>query len=93
VVRHRTGGIDGSRWREGEGSIRRLTSGEHAAAATHGVGLVAYLSGRIYDDEGQAEQAKAQYQEALAVSGSPDQHDKQRKRSCGLQRGKPPERP
>ena len=52
----------------------RLTSGQRAAtqdplvlAWSH-----VYLA-RIYDDEGQAEQAKTEYQAALAVDGGPEQ--------------------
>src|ERR1700676_791692 len=52
----------------------RLTTGERAAtedplvlAWSH-----VYLA-RIYDDEGQAEQAKTEYQAALAVNGGPEQ--------------------
>jgi tetratricopeptide (TPR) repeat protein len=52
----------------------RLTTGEHAAmqdpmvlAWSH-----VYLA-RIYDDEGNPEVAKAEYQSALAVQGGPDQ--------------------
>ena len=62
---------DGPRARE---VFTRLTEGEHAAtddpmvlAWSH-----VYLA-RIYDDEGQSELAKTQYQEALAVSGGPEQ--------------------
>jgi tetratricopeptide (TPR) repeat protein len=52
----------------------RLTVGEHAATADPMV-LVwshVYLA-RIYDDEGNSEVAKAEYQSALAVQGGPDQ--------------------
>src|ERR1700730_9624509 len=62
---------NGSRAKEVFG---RLTSGEHAATDDPMVLAWSHIYlARIYDDEGQAEQAKTQYQEALAVSGSPDQ--------------------
>jgi len=52
----------------------RLTSGEHAATDDPMVLAWSHIYlARIYDDEGQTEQAKTQYQEALAVTGSPDQ--------------------
>src|SRR6202043_1692666 len=52
----------------------RLTTGEHAATDDPMVLAWSHIYlARIYDDEGQAEQAKSQYQEALAVTGSPDQ--------------------
>jgi tetratricopeptide (TPR) repeat protein len=52
----------------------RLTSGEHAASDDPMVLAWSHIYlARIYDDEGHAEEAKAQYQEALAVTGSPDQ--------------------
>src|SRR5256885_13412482 len=52
----------------------RLTSGDHAAAADPMVLAWSHIYlARIYDDEGQADQAKLQYQQALAVNGSPDQ--------------------
>jgi len=73
----------------------RLTSGEHAAnddpmvlAWSH-----IYLA-RIYDDEGQMEQAKTQYQEALAVTGSPEQaRQAAQKGLAAFATGKPSERP
>jgi tetratricopeptide (TPR) repeat protein len=52
----------------------RLTVGEHAATEDPMV-LVwshVYLA-RIYDDEGNSQVAKAEYQSALAVQGGPDQ--------------------
>jgi hypothetical protein len=52
----------------------RLTAGEHAATADPMV-LVwshVYLA-RIYDDEGNSEVARTEYQSALAVQGGPDQ--------------------
>jgi len=83
---------DGARAKEVFG---RLTSGEHAAAADPMVLAWSHIYlARIYDDEGQAEQAKAQYQEALAVSGSPDQaRQAAQKGLAAFSGGKPPERP
>ena len=73
----------------------RLTTGEHAAtddpmvlAWSH-----VYLA-RIYDDEGQGELAKAQYQEALAVNGGPEQaRQAAQKALAASMRVTPPERP
>jgi tetratricopeptide (TPR) repeat protein len=73
----------------------RLTSGEHTAtddpmvlAWSH-----VYLA-RIYDDEGQADQAREQYQQALAVTGSPDQaRQAAHKGLAAFSGGKLPERP
>jgi predicted Zn-dependent protease len=73
----------------------RLTSGEHTAnedpmvlAWSH-----VYLA-RIYDDEGQTDQAKMQYQQALAVTGSPDQaRQAAQKGLADFRGGKLPERP
>ncbi len=83
---------DGARAKEVFG---RLTSGEHAAAADPMVLAWSHIYlARIYDDEGQADQAKAQYQEALAVSGSPDQaRQAAQKGLAAFSGGKPPERP
>jgi tetratricopeptide (TPR) repeat protein len=62
---------DGPRAKEVFG---RLTSGEHAAADDPMVLAWSHIYlARIFDDEGQLDQAKAQYQQALAVNGSPDQ--------------------
>jgi Tfp pilus assembly protein PilF len=52
----------------------RLTMGEHAAAQDPMVLTWSHIYlARIYDDEGQAEQAKTEYQAALAVNGGPEQ--------------------
>jgi tetratricopeptide (TPR) repeat protein len=83
---------DGSRAKDVFG---RLISGEHAAnddpmvlAWSH-----IYLA-RIYDDEGQTELAKTHYQEALAVTGSPDQaRQVAQKGLAAFNAAKPPERP
>jgi hypothetical protein len=73
----------------------RLTSGEHAAADDPMVLAWSHIYlARIYDDEGQADQAKAQYQEALAVTGSPDQaRQAAQKGLAAFSGGKLPERP
>src|ERR1700719_3334173 len=73
----------------------RLTSGEHAAAADPMVLAWSHIDlARIYDDEGQADQAKVQYQEALAVTGSPDQaRQAAQKGLAAFTGGKPSERP
>jgi tetratricopeptide (TPR) repeat protein len=73
----------------------RLTSGEHAAADDPMVLAWSHIYlARIYDDEGQADQARAQYHEALAVTGSPDQaRQAAQKGLAAFSGGKPPERP
>jgi hypothetical protein len=52
----------------------RLTTGEHAATQDPMVLTWSHIYlARIYDDEGLAEQAKTEYQAALAVNGGPEQ--------------------
>jgi len=52
----------------------KLTSGDHAATQDPMVLVWSHIYlARIYDDEGQAEQAKTEYQAALAVNGGPEQ--------------------
>ena len=52
----------------------RLTSGDHAATQDPMVMAWSHIYlARIYDDEGQGEAAKTEYQAALAVSGGPEQ--------------------
>jgi len=52
----------------------RLTSGEHAATQDPMVMAWSHIYlARIYDDEGKAEEAKTEYQAALAVNGGPEQ--------------------
>ena len=52
----------------------RLTTGEHAATGDPMVLTWSHIYlARIYDDEGQPEQAKTEYQAALAVNGGPEQ--------------------
>jgi tetratricopeptide (TPR) repeat protein len=73
----------------------RLTVGEHAATEDPMV-LVwshVYLA-RIYDDEGNSEVAKAEYQSALAVQGGPDQAKQTAKKElAALSADKPVARP
>jgi hypothetical protein len=73
----------------------RLTAGEHTASDDPMVLAWSHIYlARIYDDEGQTDQAKAQYQEALAVSGSPDQaRQAAQKGLAAFSGGKPAERP
>jgi predicted Zn-dependent protease len=73
----------------------RLTSGEHAASDDPLVLAWSHIYlARIYDDEGHAEEAKAQYQEALAVTGSPDQaRQAAQKGLAAFNAGKTAERP
>jgi predicted Zn-dependent protease len=52
----------------------RLTTGDHAATQDPMVLTWSHIYlARIYDDEGQAEAAKTEYQAALAVTGGPEQ--------------------
>ena len=52
----------------------RLTAGEHAATDDPMVLTWSHIYlARIYDDEGQPEHAKTEYQAALAVNGGPEQ--------------------
>ena len=73
----------------------RLTVGEHAATEDPMV-LVwshVYLA-RIYDDEGDSEVAKTEYQSALAVQGGPDQAKQTAKKELAvLSADKPVARP
>jgi Tetratricopeptide repeat len=73
----------------------RLTSGEHAASDDPMVLAWSHIYlARIYDDEGHADEAKAQYQEALAVTGSPDQaRQAAQKGLAAFNGGKAAERP
>ena len=73
----------------------RLTEGEHAA--TNDPMVLAwshvYLA-RIYDDEGQSELAKTQYQNALAVNGGPEQARRAAQKALAASAaGRPAERP
>ena len=73
----------------------RLTTGEHAAR--HDPMVLAwshvYLA-RIYEDEGQLEQAKIEYQAAMEVQGAPTQAQQAAQKGLGdLTMRKPSERP
>lgn len=73
----------------------RLTSGEHTATEDPMVLAWSHVYlARIYDDEGQTDQARAQYQQALGVTGSPDQaRQAAQKGLAAFNGGKLPERP
>jgi len=83
---------DGERAKEVFG---RLTTGDHAAA---GDPLVmawshVYLA-RIYEDEGQLDRAKTEYQAVLAVEGAPSKAQQAAQKGLGdLDLRKPTERP
>jgi hypothetical protein len=73
----------------------RLTSGEHAATQDPMVLAWSHVYlARIYEDEGQKDVAKTEYQAALAVDGGPDQaHQAAQKGLVALGAEKPVERP
>jgi hypothetical protein len=73
----------------------RLTTGEHAATLDPMVMAWSHIYlARIYDDEGLAEQAKTEYQAALAVTGGPEQAKQAAQRALAeAGGGKPVERP
>jgi len=73
----------------------RLISGEHGASDDPMVLAWSHIYlARIYDDEGHAEEAKAQYQQALAVTGGPDQaRQAAQKGLAAFNGGKAAERP
>jgi tetratricopeptide (TPR) repeat protein len=73
----------------------RLTTGEHAATQDPMVMAWSHIYlARIYDDEGLAEQAKTEYQAALAVTGGPEQAKQAAQRALAeAGGGKPVERP
>ncbi|HMD31645.1 MAG TPA: tetratricopeptide repeat protein, partial [Candidatus Acidoferrales bacterium] len=78
--------------------FERLTSGAHAATDDPLVLTWSHVYlGRIYGNEEQPEQAKAEYQAALAVEGGPEQaRQAAQKGLAGLSasgKGKPAERP
>jgi len=83
---------DGPRAKEVFG---RLTSGEHAALQDPLVLTWSHVYlARIYDDEGQKEQARTEYQAALAVNGGPEQARQAAQRElAAFAKEKPPERP
>jgi hypothetical protein len=73
----------------------RLTVGEHAASQDPMVMAWSHIYlARIYDDEGQSDLAKNEYQAALDVQGSPDQAKQAAQRGLSAFGGtKPTERP
>ncbi|HUE43058.1 MAG TPA: hypothetical protein VMP12_05815 [Candidatus Sulfotelmatobacter sp.] len=71
----------------------RLTAGDHAATQDPMVMAWSHIYlARIYDDEGHAEEAKTEYQAALAVSGGPEQAKQAAQRGLAAV-GKTSERP
>jgi tetratricopeptide (TPR) repeat protein len=72
----------------------RLTSGEHAASRDPMVLAWAHVYlGRIYEDNGQAEQAKTEYRAALLVDGGPEQARQAARKELAAVESKPSERP
>jgi hypothetical protein len=73
----------------------RLTTGEHAAMQDPMVLAWAHVYlARIYDDEGQAQLAKTEYQAALGVEGGPEQARQAAQKGLAAFAGqKPVERP
>ena len=73
----------------------RLTTGDHAAS--HDPMVMAWSHvylGRIFEDEGQVERAKTEYQAVLAVQGAPSQAQQAAQKGLGdLELRKPSERP
>jgi tetratricopeptide (TPR) repeat protein len=83
---------DGARAKEVFG---RLTNGEHAATQDPLVLTWSHIYlARIYDDEGQREQAKTEYHAALDVNGGPEQARQAAQKGLAAFSGdKPSERP
>ena len=83
---------DGARAKEVFG---RLTTGEHAATKDPMVLAWSHVYlARIYDDEGQLDQAKNEYQAAMDVKGAPAQAQQAAQKGLGdLALRKPSERP
>jgi tetratricopeptide (TPR) repeat protein len=73
----------------------RLTTGEHAATQDPMVMAWSHIYlARIYDDEGQSDLAKSEYQAALSVQGGPDQARQAAQRGLSaFGASKPTERP
>ena len=73
----------------------RLTTGEHAATQDPMVLAWSHIYlGRIYDDEGRVENAKTEFQAALAVSGAPEQAHQAAQKGLGeVDTRRPGERP
>jgi hypothetical protein len=71
----------------------KLTAGDHAATQDPMVMAWSHIYlARIYDDEGHAEEAKTEYQAALAVSGGPEQAKQAAQKGLASE-GKASERP
>jgi hypothetical protein len=71
----------------------RLTAGDHAATQDPMVMAWSHIYlARIYDDEGHGEEAKTEYQAALAVSGGPEQAKQAAQKGLASE-GKASERP
>jgi hypothetical protein len=72
-----------------------LTNGAHAA--THDTMVMSWSHvylGRVYEDDGDVERARSEYQAALAVEGASEQVQFAAQRGlAGLQNRKPGERP
>lgn len=73
----------------------RLTSGEHAALQDPMVMAWSHIYlARIFEDEGQVDQAKREYHAVLTVQGAPAQAQQAAQKGLGdLELGKPSERP
>ena len=73
----------------------RLTTGEHAASQDPMVMAWSHVYlGRIFEDEGQLERAKTEYQAVLAVQGAPSPAQQAAQKGLGdLELRKPSERP
>jgi hypothetical protein len=73
----------------------RLTTGEHAASQDPMVTAWSHVYlGRIFEDEGQLERAKTEYQAALATQGAPTQAQQAAQKELGdLELRKTSERP
>lgn len=82
-------------WPRAKQIFGRLTSGEHAAAQDPMVLAWSHIYlAHIYNDEGNAEVAKAEYQSALAVQGSPVQAKQAAQKGLAASAAdKPPARP
>jgi tetratricopeptide (TPR) repeat protein len=82
-------------WPRAKQIFGRLTSGEHAAAQDPMVLAWSHIYlAHIYDDEGNSEVAKAEYQSALAVEGSPVQAKQAAQKGLAASvADKPPARP
>jgi Tfp pilus assembly protein PilF len=73
----------------------RLTTGDHAAVGDPLVMAWSHIYlARIYEDEGQLDRAKTEYQAVLAVEGAPSKAQQAAQKGLGdLDLRKPTERP